>query len=59
MTNPPLSTIQVQSKQMGSMAAMLLLQDIKGISETPANLYLKPRVIERGTVAPPQKLNGK
>jgi DNA-binding LacI/PurR family transcriptional regulator len=59
MTNPPLSTIQVQSEQMGSMAAMLLLQDVKGISETPANLYLKPQIIERGTVAPPPKLNGK
>lgn len=56
MTNPPLSTIEVQSEQMGSMAAMLLLQDIKGISETPANLYLKPRLIERGTVAAPAAL---
>jgi DNA-binding LacI/PurR family transcriptional regulator len=51
MTSPPLSTIQVQSEQMGSMAAMLLLQDIKGISDTPTNLYLKPQLIERGTVA--------
>jgi LacI family transcriptional regulator len=48
---PALTTIQVQSEQMGYMAANLLIQSISGISDTPVNLYLKPRLIERSTVA--------
>ena len=50
MTSPPLTTVCVQSKQMGHMAAMLLLDDIHGTSNRPISLSLEPFIVERSTV---------
>ncbi len=50
LTSPPLTTICVQARQMGHMAAMLLLADIKGTSSQNVNLSLEPYIVERSTV---------
>lgn len=52
MSFPALTTVRVQAAQMGQMAAMLLLEDMRNDGKhTPINLFLEPQVIERGTVA--------
>ncbi len=50
MTSPPLTTVCVQSTQMGHMAAMLLLDDIRGTCNRPMCLSLEPYIVERNTV---------
>ena len=52
MSSPSLTTVRVQAEQMGRMAAMLLLEDIRNEGKAaPVNLFLDPVVVERGTVA--------
>jgi DNA-binding LacI/PurR family transcriptional regulator len=51
MSSPTLTTVKVQSEQMGRMAAMLLLDDIRGASGSPVVLSLEPCVVERNSVA--------
>ncbi|GHU01519.1 LacI family transcriptional regulator [Spirochaetia bacterium] len=51
MSYPALTTVKVQSEQMGHMAAMLLLNDIRGISQSSIGLSLEPCIVERDTVA--------
>lgn len=50
ITSPPLTTVCVQSTQMGHMAAMLLLDDIRGTCNGPMSLSLEPYIVERSTV---------
>ena len=50
MSFPALTTVKVQSEQMGQMAAMLLLNDINGISQNPVGLSLEPCIVERDSV---------
>jgi len=50
MSYPALTTVKVQSEQMGRMAAMLMLDDIRGASSKPVGLSLEPCVIERDSV---------
>ncbi|MCL2479594.1 MAG: substrate-binding domain-containing protein, partial [Treponema sp.] len=50
MSFPALTTVKVQSEQMGRMAAMLLLNDINGISQNPVGLSLEPCIVERDSV---------
>ncbi|MDR2618561.1 MAG: LacI family transcriptional regulator [Treponema sp.] len=51
MSYPALTTVKVQSEQMGRMAAMLLLNEINGTSHSPMGLSLEPCVVERDSVA--------
>jgi DNA-binding LacI/PurR family transcriptional regulator len=51
MSYPALTTVKVQSEQMGRMAAMLLLNDISGTSHNPVGLSLEPCIVERDSVA--------
>jgi DNA-binding LacI/PurR family transcriptional regulator len=51
MSYPALTTVKVQSEQMGRMAAMLLLNDINGASRNPVGLSLEPCIVERDSVA--------
>ncbi|MCL2478400.1 MAG: LacI family transcriptional regulator [Treponema sp.] len=51
MSYPALTTVKVQSEQMGRMAAMLLLNDINGSSQNPVSLYLEPCIVERDSVS--------
>lgn len=50
-SNPPLTTVRVQAEQMGQMAAMLLLNDIHGVTGEPVILSLEPVLVERGSVS--------
>jgi LacI family transcriptional regulator len=50
MSYPALTTVKVQSEQMGHMAAMLLLNAINGISHNPVGLSLEPCIVERDSV---------
>jgi LacI family transcriptional regulator len=51
MSYPALTTVKVQSEQMGRMAAMLLLNEINGTSPNPVSLSLEPCIVERDSVA--------
>ncbi|MDR2375726.1 MAG: LacI family transcriptional regulator [Treponema sp.] len=51
MSYPALTTVRVQSEQMGRMAAMLLLNEINGASHNPVGLSLEPCIVERDSVA--------
>jgi len=51
MSFPSLTTVKVQSEQMGRMAGMLLLNDIFGVSQNPMGLSLEPCIVERDSVA--------
>jgi LacI family transcriptional regulator len=51
MSYPALTTVKVQSEQMGRMAAMLLLNEINGTSHSPMGLSLEPCIVERDSVA--------
>jgi len=49
---PPLTTVRVPSKQMGEMAARLLLDDLKsGGGGSGINLTMEPVLVERSTVS--------
>lgn len=50
MSFPGLTTVKVQSEQMGRMAAMLLLDELRGVSSSPVGLSVESCIIERGTV---------
>jgi LacI family transcriptional regulator len=50
MSYPALTTVKVQSEQMGHMAAMLLLNAISGLSHNPVSLSLEPCIVERDSV---------
>jgi len=50
MSFPALTTVNVQSERMGRMAAMLLLNDINGISQNSVGLSLEPCIVERDSV---------
>jgi DNA-binding LacI/PurR family transcriptional regulator len=50
MSYPALTTVKVQSEQMGRMAAMLLLNEINGTSHSPMGLSLEPCIVERDSV---------
>jgi DNA-binding LacI/PurR family transcriptional regulator len=51
MSYPALTTVKVQSEQMGKLAAMLLLNEINGTSHNPVSLSLEPCIMERDSVA--------
>jgi LacI family transcriptional regulator len=51
MSYPALTTVKVQSEQMGRMAAMLLMNEINGASHNPIGLSLEPCIVERDSVA--------
>jgi LacI family transcriptional regulator len=51
MSYPALTTVKVQSEQMGHMAAMLLFNAISGASHNPVGLSLEPCIVERDSVA--------
>ena len=49
---PPLTTVRVPSRQMGEMAARLLVDEIRGDGKSSyVNLTLEPSLVERHTVA--------
>ncbi|MDR3147859.1 MAG: LacI family transcriptional regulator [Treponema sp.] len=51
MSYPALTTVKVQSEQMGKLAAMLLLNEINGTSHSPLSLSLEPCIVERDSVS--------
>jgi len=53
---PPLTSVRVPQREMGTVAAELLLEQLDGGSETPRQLLLEPRLIIRGSTARPRGL---
>ncbi|HHW49382.1 MAG TPA: LacI family transcriptional regulator [Clostridiaceae bacterium] len=49
-TSPPLSTIDVHAKEIGKIAADLLLNRINGDTSMPKSIYLPTKLIVRGSV---------
>jgi len=49
-TSPPLSTIDVHAREMGRIAADLLLSRINGDTSMPKSIYLPTKLIVRGSV---------
>ena len=50
-SNPALTSVRVQAEQMGRMAAVLLMENIRDGSGKPVNLFVEPSIAERDTVA--------
>jgi LacI family transcriptional regulator len=50
MSYPALTTVKVQSEQMGHMSAMLLFNAISGISHNPVGLSLEPCIVKWDSV---------
>lgn len=50
LVTPELTTVKVQSGQMGRMAAMLLLETIRGTGGNAVQLSIEPSIVERDTV---------
>ena len=53
LVTPGLTTVRVQSEQMGRMAAMLLLETIRGPGRNAVQLSIEPGIVERETAARP------
>jgi DNA-binding LacI/PurR family transcriptional regulator len=51
LSSPALTTVKVQSEQMGRMAAMLLLDDIRDGGSSAVGLSLEPVIIQRDSVS--------
>jgi len=52
LSYPSLTTVRVPSRQMGELAAKLLIDELRGDGESPhVNLTIEPSLIERHTVA--------
>jgi len=52
---PPLTTVRVPQREIGSVAAELLLERLADVSLTPREILLEPTLIVRGSTAPPRK----
>ncbi len=50
---PPLSTVRVPQREIGTVAADLLLQHLADASQTPREILIEPALIVRGSTAPP------
>lgn len=52
--SPPLTTIRIAHREMGSEAAQLLLSEISGSAPLKRHIVLTPSLIVRGSTAPPR-----
>ncbi len=52
---PPLTSVRVPQREIGTEAANLLLQRLSDGSQTPREILLEPTLVVRGSTAPPRK----
>jgi LacI family transcriptional regulator len=52
---PPLTTVRVPQREIGSVAADLLLARLADVSQTPREILLEPTLTVRGSTAPPRR----
>ena len=55
MIDPPLTTVRIGPKEMGSDAAELLVSELAGITGTVRRTIVRPELIVRGSAARPSK----
>ena len=53
MLSPPLTTVRIAQRTMGNQAARLLLDQIADPTAHRERVVLEPRLIVRGSTAPP------
>jgi LacI family transcriptional regulator len=53
MVMPPLTTVRIQQRQMGTEAARLLLTKIENPTSEPVDILLRPTLVIRRSTAPP------
>ena len=51
---PPLTTVRVPQREIGKVAADLLLEQLSGADETATQILLEPTLMIRGSTAPPR-----
>jgi LacI family transcriptional regulator len=51
---PPLTSVRVPQREIGTEAANLLLQRLSDGSQTPREILLEPTLVVRGSTAPPK-----
>jgi len=56
MVSPPLTTVRIKQREMGMEAARLLLARING-QDVPADILLRPELVQRNSTDTPRKLN--
>lgn len=56
MVCPPLTTVRIKQREMGMEAARLLLVRING-QDVPADILLRPELVQRSSTDTPRKLN--
>jgi LacI family transcriptional regulator len=52
---PPLTTVRVPQREIGNVAAELLLERLADGTQAPREILLEPTLIVRGSTAPPRK----
>jgi LacI family transcriptional regulator len=53
MLSPPLTTVRIAQREMGSQAALILLEQIANPGAAHRRIMLRPELIVRGSTAPP------
>jgi LacI family transcriptional regulator len=52
---PPLTSVRVPQREIGNVAADLLLERLSGGSQTVREILLEPTLVVRGSTAPPRR----
>jgi len=52
---PPLTSVRVPQREIGKVAADLLLEQLSGRGEAPAEILLEPTLVVRDSTAPPMR----
>ena len=52
---PPLTSVRVPQREIGQVAAELLLERLSGSSQTAREILLEPTLVVRGSTAPPRR----
>jgi LacI family transcriptional regulator len=52
---PPLTSVRIPQREIGQVAAELLLEQLGGGAEAPTEILLEPTLMLRGSTAPPRR----
>ena len=52
---PPLTSVRIPQREIGKVAADLLLEQLRGGGETATEILLEPTLVIRGSTAPPRR----
>jgi LacI family transcriptional regulator len=53
--HPPLTSVRIPQREIGKVAADLLLERLNDTAEIPAEILLEPMLVVRGSTAPPMR----